>query len=93
MNDVLLRAFFEQWIAPLAFAIALWWIIAKLKEIDRNGQRRDNIAKLTEIRVEGIAHALSNAPAPIGQHFKTEYEKKVQELLVAEKFIDSNGKS
>jgi hypothetical protein len=91
MNDTVLFNFFQNWGAQILFAIAVWYIIEKLKTIDRKGIRRDNIAKLTQIRVESIAHALGNAPAPIGEHFKVEYDKKVNELLKQENFIDTNS--
>ena len=91
MTDLMLRAFFEQWITPIAFAIAVWWIIAKLKEIDRNGKRRDNSAKIMEIKVDAMAFAMSSAPPPLGAHFKEHYQGKVDERLREEKFIDNNN--
>lgn len=91
MNDAALRWFFEEWLVPIIFSIALWYIINKVRKIDKAGQRRENAAKLTEIGVESIAHALSSAPPPIGEHFKIEYLKKRNELMEKEKFLDSNG--
>ena len=92
MSDATLRLVFETWVTPLAFAIAVWYIIAKLKEIVRHGARRDNAMKITEIKVDAIAYSLSNAPHPIGEHFKENYEKKIAERLRDEKFIDEHNR-
>jgi len=91
MNDITFIAFLQDWLSTIITILLGIWITNGLRGLKKSGQRRDNVAKLTEIRVEGIAHALSNAPDPIGTHFKAEYEKKVNQLLVAEKFVDTNG--
>jgi len=69
MYDITFITFLQDWLSTIVGGIAVWWIIAKLKEIDK-GVRRDNVAKHTEFRLEAIASALSTAPNPIGEHFK-----------------------
>lgn len=93
MYDVTFIAFLQDWLSTIIGGIAVSWIIMKLKSIDKLGQRREATAKLTEFKIESIAHALSNAPPPIGDHFKIEYEKKFNTLIKQEQFIDSNGKT
>lgn len=91
MTDDLIKLLFEKWITPISFAIAVWWIIAKLKQIDRHAKRRDNSAKMTEIKVDAIAYAMGNQPHPIGNDFKDLYDKRVNDRLREENFIDQHN--
>lgn len=92
MKEDLIHIMFEKWLTPLAFAVAVWWIIGKLKQIDRHAKRRDNSAKMTEIKVDAIAFAMGNQPHPIGKDFKDLYDKMVSDRLREENFIDQHNK-
>jgi len=92
MEQDFFKIFFDKWVTPISFAIAVWWIIAKLKEIDRSSKRRDNSAKMTEIKVDAIAYAMGNQPHPIGKDFKDLYDKMVADRLREENFIDQHNK-
>jgi len=92
MYDMNVITFLNEWLYPVVGSIVAGWIVIKLKAMDKKGQKRENVALITEFKIESIAHALSNAPQ-IGDHFKTEYEKKFNSLMKQEEFINSNGKT
>lgn len=92
MYDITITAFLQEWLSTIITIIIGAYITSGLRGLKRAGVRRDNVAKHTEFRLEAIADALSHAPDPIGSHFKVAYDKKLNELVSREKFIDSNGK-
>lgn len=91
MYDITFIAFLREWLIPIAGTVAGAWMVMKLKKMDSHAQKRENTTKVTEFKIESIAHALSNAPT-IGDHFKHEYEKKFNTLMKIDEYIHSNGK-
>jgi hypothetical protein len=80
MSNELMTMFWAEWAQPILYLIISGYIIQSLRQINKG-------RKLMEIKQDAMIYALSSAPAPLGDHFKEHYEKKVAESLRDQNYL------
>lgn len=91
MTEQFLLGIFKTFIIPLALMAVGWYIIEKLKSIEKSAKRKDRSMKLTEMKIDSIAFAMGELPVEMGDHFTTNYERKLKELMHQEQWKDGSN--